>query len=166
MGYLLLSAFMPKYNAKCSFIHCFLSVSASHTIQNPAQTFRSATMGTWLHGLSDTSKRAIHINLSAECRIFHLSAARPEVSLCEYAPVSFVDWSRLRRRRPWRSFSHLSHLTTPVSITENGQMTDFSLYIKAFVTWPPGQMKLAHLTILRGHLTTWSNEKNVVISMV
>ena len=44
---------------------CTRSVSASHTIQNPSQTFRSAMMETWLHGLSDTSKRAIHINLSA-----------------------------------------------------------------------------------------------------
>ena len=166
MGYRLLSAFMPKYNVKCRFIHCFLLASAAHTIQNPSQTFRSATMGTWLHGLSDTSKRAIHINLSTEYRIFHLSAARLEASPCECAPVSFADWSRLQRWRPWRSFYHLSHLTTPVYITENGQMTDFPLYIKAFVTWPPGQMKLAHLTILWGHLTTWSNEKNVVISMV
>ena len=43
---------------------CTRSVFASHTIQNPTQTFRSAMMGTWLHGLSDTSKRAIQINLS------------------------------------------------------------------------------------------------------
>ena len=70
---------------------CTRSVSASHTIQNPSQTFRSAMMETWLHGLSDTSKRAIHINLSAECRIFRLSAELQEVSLCGYAPVSFVD---------------------------------------------------------------------------
>ena len=44
--------------------HCTRSVFAYHTIQNPSQTFRSAMMETWLHGLSDTSKRAIHINLS------------------------------------------------------------------------------------------------------
>ncbi|MCF2616097.1 hypothetical protein JQM68_02675 [Oscillibacter valericigenes] len=70
---------------------CTRSASASHTIQNPSQTFRYAMMETWLHGLSDTSKRAIHINLSAECRIFRLSAELQEVSLCGYAPVSFVD---------------------------------------------------------------------------
>ena len=52
------------YHGGISRNHCTRSVSASHTIQNPSQTFRSAMMETWLHGLSDTSKRAIHINLS------------------------------------------------------------------------------------------------------
>lgn len=54
----------PDSHGGISRNHCTRSVSASHTIQNPSQTFRSAMMGTWLHGLSDTSKRAIHINLS------------------------------------------------------------------------------------------------------
>ena len=79
------------YHGGISRNHCTRSVFAYHTIQNPSQTFRSAMMETWLHGLSDTSKRAIHINLLAECRIFRLSAELQEVSLCEYAPVSFVD---------------------------------------------------------------------------
>ena len=52
------------YHGGISRNHCTRSVFAYHTIQNPSQTFRSAMMGTWLHGLSDTSKRAIHINLS------------------------------------------------------------------------------------------------------
>ena len=55
----------PDYCEGISRNRCTRSVSASHTIQNPSQTFRSAMMETWLHGLSDTSKRAIHINLSA-----------------------------------------------------------------------------------------------------
>ena len=54
----------PDYHGGIFRNHCTRSVFASHTIQNPSQTFRSATMGTWLHGLSDTSKHAIHINLS------------------------------------------------------------------------------------------------------